>query len=407
MVVYGTQITLQDNTAPTASLGGALVTPGWHRPGDGLTYSASDNSGIRTATLTAGAVTGSDPRACDFTYPVPCANAGDRPIRIDGTLPDGRYPVRLTVADAAGNQTAVDGAVAVDGSPPSVDLRPPRGRTLVVGARDTGSGFAAGQIFVRNSTREAFRPLPTRRTRGTLRARLDRGRPGRVAVQVGVRDNAGNAARGAPARFRITSVTSQRLRATVRRGGRVRVKFGRAATIRGQLVLSARRPVEGVPVSVVTRERRRGAVPRVETTGTVAANGRFVLRLGKGPARTADISYPGGAGFLAASRRLQLLVPASSTLQASRLQLGGPGTVRFTGRVRGAARAGLVVVLQGKEQGRWRTFADARTGKGGTWSARYRFSGHPGSYPIRARIRRQANLPYQTGYSKRVTVHVG
>ena len=36
-----------------------------------------------------------------------------------------------------------------------------------------------------------------------------------------------------------------------------------------------------------------------------------------------------------------------------------------------------------------------------------RFSGRSGSYPIRVRIRRQANLPYVTGYSKRVTVHVG
>ena len=36
----------------------------------------------------------------------------------------------------------------------------------------------------------------------------------------------------------------------------------------------------------------------------------------------------------------------------------------------------------------------------------YRFSGLPGAYPIRARIRRQANLPYETGHSKRVTVHV-
>ncbi len=406
MVVYGTQITLQDDSAPVASLGGALVTPGWHRPGDGLVYSASDNSGIRSATLTAGAASVSDPRACDPTYPVPCGNASGQPLQVAGTLPDGSYPVRLTVADAAGNQTAVDAAVAVDGSPPSVDLRPPRGRTLVVGARDAGSGFAAGEIFVRNGTREAFRALPTRRQGGTLRARLDRGRPGAVAVQVGVRDVAGNEARGAPARFRITSVTSQRLRAQVRRGGRVRVKFGRAATIRGQLVLSARRPVAGVPVTVTTTERRRGAVPRVETTGTVAPNGRFVLRLGKGPARTAEISYPGGSGFLAASRRLRLLVPASSTLNASRLRLGGAGTVRFGGRVRGAPRAGLVVVLQGKERGRWRTFADARTGAGGRWSAPYRFSGRPGSYPVRARIRRQADLPYETGYSKRVTVHV-
>jgi hypothetical protein len=36
----------------------------------------------------------------------------------------------------------------------------------------------------------------------------------------------------------------------------------------------------------------------------------------------------------------------------------------------------------------------------------YRFSGRPGDYPIRVRVRRQANLPYETGHSRRLTVHV-
>ena len=49
--------------------------------------------------------------------------------------------------------------------------------------------------------------------------------------------------------------------------------------------------------------------------------------------------------------------------------------MRFSGRVRGGAGANLVVVLQGKESGRWRTFADTRTRAGGRWRAAYRFSG--------------------------------
>ena len=81
--------------------------------------------------------------------------------------------------------------------------------------------------------------------------------------------------------------------------------------------------------------------------------------------------------------------------------------MRFRGPRPRRRGANLVVVLQGKEGGKWRTFADARTGPGGRWRASYRFSGRPGAYPIRVRIRRQANLPYDTGYSKRVTVHVG
>ena len=79
--------------------------------------------------------------------------------------------------------------------------------------------------------------------------------------------------------------------------------------------------------------------------------------------------------------------------------------MRFSGRVRDAG-AGLVVVLQGHERGRWRTFADTRTRAGGKWRAAYHFSGLPGSYPIRLRIRRQTGLAYDTGYSRRIVVRV-
>jgi hypothetical protein len=406
MVVYGTKVTLQDNSAPTASLGGPLTTPGWHRPGDGITYSASDNTGIRSATLSAGAVSATDPRSCDFTYRVPCANASGRSLQFAAPLPDGQYPIRLTVTDAAGNPASVDQTVAIDGTPPAADLRSPRGRTLVVAARDGASGLATGQIHVRNSPAEPYRGLQTSYRGGKLRAVLDRGNPRRVDIAVSVLDNAGNQQTGAPARFRITSVTSQRLRAKVRKGGRVRVKFGRPVTVRGQLVLSGRRPVAGVPITITTTPRVAGAAPSVEATGTVGANGRFAIRLGKGPARLASITYPGGPGSLPAERRLRLMVPASSSIKASRLRLGGPGRVQFRGRVRGGAGANLVVVLQGKEGGRWRTFADTRTDARGRWRASYRFSGLPGAYPVRVRIRRQANLPYETGVSRRVTVKV-
>ena len=406
MVVYGTKITLQDNSAPAASLSGPLLAPGWRRPGDAVSYSASDNSGIRGATLAAGTAQATDARTCDFTYAVPCANASARPLQFSAPLPDGRYPIRLTVTDAAGNPRVVEAPVAVDGTVPSADLRRPRGRLLRVAAKDFASGLAAGQLLVRNGPAEPYRALPTRFRKGRLVARLDRGRPSRIDLQATVRDNAGNEQTGAPAKFRITSVTSQRLRAKVRRGARVRVKFGRPVTIRGQLVLSGRRPVAGVPISVTTTPRTAGAAPSVEATGTVGANGRFVIRLGKGPARLARITYPGGPGLLPATRQLRLMVPASSTIRASRTRLRGSGLVRFRGRVRGGAGGGLVVVLQGKEAGKWRTFADTRTGRNGRWRASYRFSGRAGDYPIRLRIRRQANLPYETGYSKRVTVHV-
>ena len=57
--------------------------------------------------------------------------------------------------------------------------------------RDPASGFAAGQILVRNRVGRALPPLPTTYLRGALRAPLDRGNPRRRDVRVTVRDKAG------------------------------------------------------------------------------------------------------------------------------------------------------------------------------------------------------------------------
>jgi len=78
-------------------------------------------------------------------------------------------------------------------------------------------------------------------------------------------------------------------------------------------------------------------------------------------------------------------VPASSTIHASRTRLSGPGRVRFSGRLRNRGQRvparGLVLVLQGREQGRWRTFDDTRTNARWRWHATYRFSGRPAATP--------------------------
>jgi len=404
--LWGSIVTIRDDVKPAIAASGGLWDDGWRRPTEALGYQASDTAGLRSVRLRIGSATAIANGDCDYHRPAPCPSRLAGTIRLNAPPPDGSHPAIVAALDAAGNETSAARTVKIDGNAPRVDLRPPRRRTIVVGAKDRASGFAAGQIAVRNGSSEPYRPLPTRFRRGRLTARLDRGRPNRVDVVVTVRDNVGNQLTGRPARFRITSVTSQRLRAKVRRGGRVRVKFGKPITVRGQLVLSGRRPVSGVPITVVTTPRVAGGFPSVEAKGTVGPNGRFAIRLRKGPAREAAIVYPGGAGFLPAERRLRLMVPASSTIRASRTRLAGAGRVRFSGRVRGGAGANLVVVLQAKEQGRWRTFTDARTRNRGRWSASYRFSGRPGDYPIRARVRRQANLPYETGHSARVTIHV-
>jgi hypothetical protein len=62
--------------------------------------------------------------------------------------------------------------------------------------------------------------------------------------------------------------------------------------------------------------------------------------------------------------------------------------------------------LQGRERGGWRTFDDTRSDGKGRWHATYVFSGRPGTYPIRLKIRRQTSYPFELGYSRALTVRV-
>ena len=162
---------------------------------------------------------------------------------------------------------------------------------------------------------------------------------------------------------------------------------------------------------VVSRVRRSGA-PLVDVaTVTTDGGGRFSAPVARGPSRTIGLRYDGGGDVLRGSRGVAVRVPAASTIRASRTVLRGPGRVGFRGRLRTGGQPipdrGLVVVLQGRADGRWQTFADTRTDRRGRWRASYRFRGIGGRYPVRARIRRQAGYPYELGYSRRVTVRVG
>ena len=253
----------------------------------------------------------------------------------------------------------------------------------------------------------------TARPRPTVRSRRDTGAAhcgrrsiaasyGKTDVRVTVRDNAGNELTGVPARFRITSVTSGRLRAHVRKGGRVRVKPDAGSRSAGQLVLSADSHSRLFPSPCVDTARRR-AVPWVEASANVGANGRFVIRLAKGPARTASIAFPGRArrhacGAAAQAGRARVEFDPRFTDASERF-----GPRGCSGRVRGGAGRDLVVVLQGKEGGKWRTSRHPapRTRPLADLVSIQR----PARAAIRSavRVRRQANLPYVTGYSKRVT----
>ena len=139
--------------------------------------------------------------------------------------------------------------------------------------------------------------------------------------------------------------------------------------------------------------------------------GRFAIKVPAGPSRTYRLAFAGSGGALGAARGVSVRVPASTSIRASRTRLFGPGRVRFSGRLRTRGQRipgrGIFLVLQGRERGRWRTFEDTRTNRQGRWRLSYSFSGRPGRYPIRVRIRRQSNYPLELGYSRAAIVRVG
>jgi hypothetical protein len=124
------------------------------------------------------------------------------------------------------------------------------------------------------------------------------------------------------------------------------------------------------------------------------------------------VTSPGTGGLQARLRTLALHVPWSSSLTVRPRTPRRGGVIRLSGRLalRGVAlpESGKLVELQAFDRGRWRVFATTRArGARAAWRTSYRFGSRPGSYRIRARIRREGSIPYDLGYSRpvRVTVH--
>lgn len=153
-----------------------------------------------------------------------------------------------------------------------------------------------------------------------------------------------------------------------------------------------------------------GARRTPAATTTTDGQGRFSVRVPAGPSRVLRLAFDGGAGALRTVRALSLRVPASTTIAPSRRAVVGTGRVRFRGTVarRGQPipRGGLTILLQGRQHSGWRTFKAARTDRQGRWRATYRFTGRPGSYPIRAFVRRSPAFPFDAGTSRVVRVRV-
>jgi hypothetical protein len=205
-----------------------------------------------------------------------------------------------------------------------------------------------------------------------------------------------------------------RLSAGFARGGRSRrtLPFGRRAHVRVAITDELARPIAAAALQVRTREIRSGAEWALAPDVMTGADGHALVTLEPGPSRQLLVEYRAHAGDErpAASAVVRLRVRAGVTLRVRPRRVSPGDAIRMSGRLRAAPPPGLgkLVTLQARERGHWRDFESTRTRRGGSFSARYRFSsGARGTYPIRAVARADAAYPYATGRSAKVRVHVG
>jgi hypothetical protein len=360
--LFGSRVTITDTTAPALTgppAGEGLRAPGTRSGDEPLTFSASDNTGIRRAEIVD--VTDADAPTvvaaedyvttqtaqkgkCDFTRTKPCPDLKSETIAASPAIA-GKRTLLLRVTDAAGNQT-VSAPFAITA----------RGPLNGVGGGD-GSRLVAGF------------PGHTMRGKGKARHRVGVLRPTKL------------------------------------------VGYGHGAFVRGTLRNAAGQPVGGAELRLLVRELRLGARYADRGAVTTSADGRFSFHIPRGASRRVRIAYRAYAGDenLTAKSDVTLKTKARITLSAPR-HIHSHGTARSHGRLKGRPLPprGVTLELQAHQPGHgWRTIKTTRTRKSGTYSTRYRFNSGAGRFVFRIRLRPSDSYPYSRGTSRDVRVRVG
>jgi hypothetical protein len=360
--LLGSRVTITDNTVP--ALTGPTADDGLRAPGtrsgdEPLTFSATDNVGLRRAEIVdvtdaanprvvadedyTATQTAQKPR-CDFAKPRPCPDLKNETIAASPAIA-GRRTLLLRVTDAAGNQTV--------SLPFAIVARGP-----VNGA---GGGDGARLI--------AGFPGKAVRGRGKARRRVGVLRPSKT------------------------------------------VGWGRSARVRGILRNAAGQPVGGADLRLLVRDLKLGSRYTDRGGVTTGADGRFTFRITRGSSRRVRIAYRAYVGDerLAAKSEVTLKTKARITLRAPR-HVPSRGTALFRGRLPGLPLPprGVTLELQAFQPGRgWRTVKTTRTRRGGVYSTRYRFNSGGGRFTFRMRLRPNDSYPYARGTSRHVRVRVG
>jgi hypothetical protein len=353
----------------------------------------------------------------------------------------GLYTLKAFLVDSAGNANP-ENAVRIDNlgydpTPPTVaGIAPPDANDparVTVQAGDDLSGLAGGAVEVRRHGQEVWRPLATEAHADGVSAVVDDEKLKRglydvratVTNRAGLQQGTDHRTDGSPAVLKLPIRLGSRLRAGKpgrtchRRAGKRRchavlrtrpgVGVSRTVKLLGRLT-SRGQPIGDQPLELWQRLKFPGAAWQRIGSVTTGARGGFTYTAGAGPARRLRFRYPGTPYVRGDNAGVQLRVKARTSARASRRTVINGEYVTFSGRLQGGwlPNNGVLVELQVRSRGQWRTFAQPRAAKDGRWEYQYRFetvAGHA-RYRFRARVRRQAGFPFETGSSRTFAVTV-
>lgn len=347
---------------------------------------------------------------------------------------EGAWTLRLWQQDAAGNEDADRSAVVepllLDTTPPEVAVRQPAADDpdrVQLSATDATSGVATVTLEIRRHGTDAWLPVPVTGDAADASAVLNDEALARGAYDIRARatDRAGNErtttvfANGVPAAIALPArvVTNLRAGKLLRHGKRVRmtrvvrVRHGDRVAIAGRLTTPGGNPLAAASIDVFQRVSLAGQPWRRIGSIRTSSKGRFRYQAPAGPNRVVRFHYAGTPTLRGSTGSVQIDVPAATTLHATPNHTVNGAYVRFHGRLRGhwTPRGGKLVELQVYSRRRWRTFAQPRAdGRTRRWHYDYRFETVVGHvvFRFRARIRKEAVYPFETGRSGPIKVRV-
>ena len=110
----------------------------------GVTYDATDNTGIRAVGSTSQDEPSVDARPCDYHLPAPCPGVSKRTIGLTRrACPTGSTPPASWPRTPRATRPSRSAQIRVDGTPPSAVLERTSGRSIVLSVTDAASGVAS------------------------------------------------------------------------------------------------------------------------------------------------------------------------------------------------------------------------------------------------------------------------